>query len=116
MTLDLMTLQKAADTYGIPVATLRWDAKIGRLSVSKLGRLYYTTPADIAEWVEKCRVKPAPISTSTEAETPTSSVTEVDQSELDAILKIKLAPNSGLQNTSPASTGRRRRPALASGT
>lgn len=115
-TIELMTLKEAAGRYGLKLATLRHEAKEGRLAVSRLGKAYYTTPADIVAMVEKCRVKPAPTCISTAPGTPTASGTELDQSELDAVLAIRLAPKRSLPNTSRANTGPRPRLHRVSGT
>jgi hypothetical protein len=116
MTLEPLTLKEAAERYRFKLATLRHEAKRGTLAVYKMGKAFYTTPRDIEAMVEKCRVKPAPISTSTGRETHSAFATVLAQSELDAVLLTRLAPKSSSQNTSPASTGPRRHLARASGT
>lgn len=116
MTEPPITLKEAAERYRLKLATLRHEARLGRLAVYQIGRAYYTTPADIAAMVEKCRVKPAPTSTTTGAGTRSASGMALDQSELDAVLLTRLQPKSGSRNTSPASTGPRRQQARASGT
>jgi hypothetical protein len=116
MTMEPITLKEAAERYRFKLATLRHEAKRGTLAVYKMGKAFYTTPRDIEAMVEKCRVQPAHTSTSTGRETPGASGMALDQSELDAVLLTRLAPKSSSRNTSPASTDRRRRQALASGT
>lgn len=113
---EAITLKEAAERYRFKVATLRHEAKRGTLAVYKMGKAFYTTPADIARMVEACRVKPAPTSTLTRAETPSASGMALDQSELDAVLATRLQPKSSSRNTSPASIARRQRQAHGSGT
>jgi hypothetical protein len=114
--MEPLTLKEAAERYRFKLATLRHEARRGTLVVYKMGKAFYTTPADIQAMIESCRVKPARTSTSTDPGTHGASGMALDQSELDAVLLTRLAPKSGLGNTSPASTGRRRRQALGSGT
>lgn len=113
---ETLTLKEAAARYRLKVATLRHEARNGRLAVYKMGKAFYTTPADIAAMVEACRVKPALISTSTAPGTPTASGMALDPSELDAVLRTRLEPKRSSPNTSPASIARRQRQALGSGT
>jgi hypothetical protein len=113
---ETLTLKEAAERYRLKLATLRHEARAGRLVVYKMGKAFYTTPADIADMVQKCRVKPAPTSISTGAETRSASGMALDQSELDAVLLTRLQPKSSSRNTSPASIARRQRQVLGSGT
>jgi hypothetical protein len=53
---DTITLQDAAKHFGFSVYTLRTEAAHGRLVIYKIGRRYYTTPADVKEMVRLCRV------------------------------------------------------------
>lgn len=53
---DTITLQDAAKHFGFSVYTLRTEADRGRLVIYKIGRRYYTTPADVKEMVRLCRV------------------------------------------------------------
>ena len=53
---DTITLKDAASHFGYTVSTLRAEADRGRLTIYKIGKKYYTTPADIREMVQKCRV------------------------------------------------------------
>ncbi len=53
---DTITLKDAAQHYGYSVYTLRTEADRGRLAIYKIGKRYYTTPADIKEMVRQCRV------------------------------------------------------------
>jgi hypothetical protein len=53
---DIVTLKDAAKHFGLSVYTLRTEAKDGRLAVYKIGKRYYTTPADIKDMVNLCRV------------------------------------------------------------
>ena len=54
---DTITLRDAAQHFGFTVSTLRAEADRGRLTIYKIGKRYYTTPADIREMVQKCRVE-----------------------------------------------------------
>jgi hypothetical protein len=116
MSMETIPLQAAAERFGYKLATLRHAYKSGRLVIYKMGKEYRTTEKDILAWVESCRVQPALTSTSTGRATHGASGMALDQSELDAVLLTRLAPKSSSRNTSPVSTGQRRRPALASGT
>lgn len=53
---DTITLKDAAQHFGYSVYTLRAEADRGRLAIYKIGKRYYTTPADIKEMVNQCRV------------------------------------------------------------
>lgn len=53
---DTITLKDAAQHFGFSVYTLRTEADRGRLAIYKIGKRYYTTPADIKEMVRQCRV------------------------------------------------------------
>jgi hypothetical protein len=53
---DTITLKDAAQHFGFSVYTLRTEADRGRLVIYKIGKRYYTTPADIKEMVNQCRV------------------------------------------------------------
>jgi hypothetical protein len=53
---DAITLKDAASHFGYTVSTLRAEADRGRLTIYKIGKRYYTTPNDIREMVQKCRV------------------------------------------------------------
>lgn len=53
---DPITLQDAAQHFGLTVLTLRAEARRGHLTIYKIGNRYYTTPNDIREMVTKCRV------------------------------------------------------------
>lgn len=54
---DTITLADAAKHYGYSVYTLRAEADRGRLVIYKIGKRFYTTPADIKEMVIQCRVE-----------------------------------------------------------
>jgi hypothetical protein len=53
---DTITLKDAAQHFGYSVSTLRTEADRGRLTIYKIGKRFYTTPADIREMVVQCRV------------------------------------------------------------
>lgn len=54
---DAITLKDAASHFGYTVDTLKAEARRDRLTIYKIGRRLYTTPADIREMVQKCRVE-----------------------------------------------------------
>jgi Phasin protein len=54
---DAITLKDPAKRFGFSVSTLRTEADRGRLTIYRIGRRYYTTPADIREMVLQCRVE-----------------------------------------------------------
>lgn len=54
---DTITLKDAAQHFGFTVWTLRAEADRGRLTIYKIGKRYYTTPADIKEMIQQCRVE-----------------------------------------------------------
>jgi hypothetical protein len=54
---DTITLRDAAQHFGFSVYTLRTEAGHGRLVIYKIGKRYYTTPADIKEMIRQCRVE-----------------------------------------------------------
>lgn len=54
---DTITLKDAARHFGFSVYTLRTEADRGRLTIYKIGKRYYTTPADVKEMVRQCRVE-----------------------------------------------------------
>jgi hypothetical protein len=63
-----LTLKDAAERYGFTVATLRAEIARGRLTRYRIGKKDWTTPADIREMIEQCRVEPkAPAFTTRES-------------------------------------------------
>lgn len=53
---DTITLKDAASHFGYTVSTLMAEHGRGHLTIYKIGKRYYTTPADIKEMVKQCRV------------------------------------------------------------
>jgi hypothetical protein len=53
---DIITLKDAGQHFGFSVYTLRVEANNGRLVIYKIGKRFYTTPADVKEMVRRCRV------------------------------------------------------------
>jgi hypothetical protein len=106
---DTITLADAAQHFGFTVLTLRAEAERGRLTIYKIGKRYYTTPAAIREMVELCRVqKPRPVSTSTPRADNGLSGTADALSARDALsLTVERLKNS-LGDTSRPSTNRSR--------
>jgi hypothetical protein len=54
---EAITLKDAAERFGFTVSTLRAEAGRGKLTIYKIGRRFYTTPADIRNMVVQCRVE-----------------------------------------------------------
>lgn len=95
---DAITLADAAQHFGFTVSTLRAEADRGRLTIYKIGKRYYTTPADIKEMVVQCRVvQKAHAYTSIRREINGSSETERVSSALAAAQETMLR----LRNSSP---------------
>lgn len=102
---DAITLLDAANHFGFTVATLRAEAGRGRLVIYKIGKRYYTTPADIREMVHQCRVdQKAPDSTSIRKEISGSSATDRASSALAAVQETMLRLRSSSKSTSATST------------
>lgn len=53
---DTITLRDAAQHFGFTIWTLRAEADRGRLTIYKIGKRYYTTPGDVKEMIQRCRV------------------------------------------------------------
>jgi Helix-turn-helix domain len=82
---DAITLKDAAKHFGFSVSTLRTEAERGRLTIYRIGRRYYTTPADIREMVLQCRVEykaPTPDSGMSEAEQTSAAMAAVKEAML----------------------------------
>lgn len=54
---DIITLRDAAQHFGLSVYALRKEAGDGRLTIYRVGKRLYTTPGDIKEMIQKCRVE-----------------------------------------------------------
>jgi hypothetical protein len=93
----------------LKVSTLRTAADKGELVIFKLGRQYHTTPADMDEWVKRCRDEGSRRAYgSISAEVNGSSETEL-RSSAQAAAKLTVDRLKALSKpTSPASTGRAR--------
>jgi hypothetical protein len=52
-----ITLNDAAQRFGFTVSTLKAEANRGRLTTYKIGKRLWTTPADLREMIQKCRVE-----------------------------------------------------------
>jgi hypothetical protein len=101
-----LTLRDAAERYGFTVATLRAEIARGRLTKYRIGKKDWTTPADIREMIESCRVEPkAPAFTVTRRGASSSYVTEY--ASLDSAQQALLKLRSNSRNTSRPSTGQR---------
>jgi hypothetical protein len=97
---DTITLVDAAKHYGFSVHTLRTEADRGRLVIYKIGKRYYTTPADIKGMVAQCRVdQKAPDSTWIRRARNTPSETERASSALAAARETAERLKNSSRNT-----------------
>lgn len=109
---DPITLTEASEVVlrgAVTVSTLRAEVRRGNLSVERIGKNLFTTPAYIKEMRERCRVQPSrPDSTSekTEANPSGSSATATATDELAALRATAQALKNGSLTTSPKSTRR----------
>ena len=107
---DAITLKDAAQHFGFTVCTLRAEADRGRLTIYKIGKRYYTTPADIREMVSQCRVdQKVPAFTLIRGASNGSSATDRASSALAAANETVLRLKNSSLNTSGASTALNRR-------
>ena len=107
---DPITLKDAAQHFKLTVLTLRAEAWRGNLSIYKIGKRYYTTPADIRSMVEKCRVEQkARDFTLIRSASSGSSETERTASALAAANETVLRLKNSSRNTSATSTNQNRR-------
>jgi hypothetical protein len=97
---DTITLKDAAQHFGFSVYTLRAEADNGRLTIYKIGRRFYTTPGDVKEMIQRCRVEQkARDFTSIRAANSGSSETERVSSALAAANEIALRLKNSSRNT-----------------
>lgn len=97
---DTITLRDAAQHFGFSVYTLRTEADRGRLVIYKVGKRYYTTPADIKEMVRLCRVdQKARDFTLIRSESSGLSETERASSALAAATETALRLKNSSRNT-----------------
>lgn len=102
---DPITLKDAAQHFGFTVLTLRAEADRGRLTIYKIGRRYYTTPADVKMMVQQCRVeRKARGSISTRTAESGLSETARTSAALDALRNTINARKSSSGTTSRANT------------
>jgi hypothetical protein len=97
-----ITLNEACVAFGgtLTPATLRAEAKRGRLEIYKIGRRYYTTIADVKNMVQACRVNhQVHGSTSTNHEEHGPSETERAQSARHALNQTVQRLKKGLPIT-----------------
>ncbi len=107
---DAITLKDAASHFGFKVATLRAEAGRGRLVIYKIGKRYYTTPADIREMVNQCRVdQKARDFTLTRTASNSLSATDRASSAQAAARETALRLRSSSRNTLATSTSQKRR-------
>ena len=97
---DTITLKDAAQHFGLSVWTLRAEADRGRLTIYKIGKRYYTTPADVKEMIQQCRVEQKVQDfTSIRRAVSSSSETERASSALAAANEIALRLKNSSRNT-----------------
>jgi hypothetical protein len=97
---DTITLADAAKHFGFSVYTLRTEADRGRLVIYKIGKRYYTTPADVKDMVQQCRVdQKVPDYTSIRAAVSGSSEMQRVSSALDAARETALKLKNSSRNT-----------------
>jgi hypothetical protein len=54
---DTLTLKEAAARFGLPASTLRCEGARGKLMVYRIGKKFYTTPADVKQLVRRRRIE-----------------------------------------------------------
>lgn len=107
---DAITLKDAAQHFGFTVSTLRAEAKRGRLEIYMIGKRHYTTPANVREMVQQCRVAPkAQDFTLTRRAASGQSETDRASSALAAANETVLRLRNSSQNISDRSTSLNRR-------
>lgn len=100
-----ITLADAAQHFGFTVLTLRAEADRGRLTIYKIGRRYYTTPADVMQMVQLCRVEQkARVSISTRRDVSGSSETARISAARGALRQTLAGLKSSSRTTSTANT------------
>lgn len=100
----------------VSVSTLRAEIRRGNLAVERIGKNLFTTPADIREMRNRCRVqqnRPASISGKTVDETSGLSATKTATDELGALKATVKALKNGSLNTLRKSTPRDRQEAAS---
>ncbi len=103
---DPITLAEAAANFGLTVLTLRAEADRGNLTIYKIGKRLYTSPADVREMIALCRVEPkAPASIEIRRAVNTSS--ETARASLDSAQQALLKLRKSSRNTSRTSTAPR---------
>ena len=89
-------------------ATLRAEARRGRLAIYRIGKRDYTRRSDLERMVQACRVNTeAPGSSSTDSATNGSSETDTKTSAQIALAATLERLKNASRNTSPASMSRR---------
>lgn len=107
---DAITLKDAADHFGFTVSTLRAEAKRGRLEIYMIGKRHYTTPANIREMVQQCRVAPKDRAfTLTRDAANSSSGTDRASSALAAAQETVLRLRNSSRSTLATNTSQNRR-------
>jgi hypothetical protein len=102
---DTITLRDAAKHFGFSVYILRTEAERGRLTIYKIGKRYYTTPGDVKDMVQQCRVdQKAPASISMRSAANMPSETERVSSALAAARETAQRLKSSSKSTLGKST------------
>lgn len=97
---DTITLKDAAQHFGFTIWTLRAEADRGRLTIYKIGKKYYTTPGDVKEMIQRCRVdQKGRDFTLIRSASNTSSETERASSALAAATETALKLKNSSRNT-----------------
>jgi hypothetical protein len=97
---DTITLKDAAQHFRFSVHTLRSEADRGRLVIYKIGRRFYTTPGDVKEMIQQCRVEQKGQDfTSIRREVTGSFETERASSALAAVNETALRLKNSSRNT-----------------
>jgi hypothetical protein len=107
-----ITLSEACRLFpraGLKVSTLRTAADKGELVIFKLGRQYHTTPADMDEWVKRCRDegRRRAYGSTDDASNGSSETEELSSAQAAASNTVEMLKKLS-QNTSDESTGRKR--------
>lgn len=105
---DPITLTEASELVlrgVVTVSALRAEIRRGNLTVERIGKNLFTTPAAIRDMRERCRVnQPRPASISGQTTEPGSSETAKRSSELDALKASVTALKSGSRSISKRNT------------
>lgn len=103
-----LTLAEACEVFfrgRITPATLRAEARRGRLSLMRIGRAHFVTPSAVREMMRRCQdPQKVPASTSIPSSAPGSSATDRSRDALAAANSIATELKKGSRPTSPKSS------------